>query len=137
MSSYMKTFMETLRQMKTNEIMTDVRLILPDKTIIACHKLVLSAASPFFQTMFSSGMKETSEVLVKFADPDIIRMIVEYFYSGEIEIDDGNVQDLVAASDFLDLKALKVQYEEFMSSITDASNCIKINRFAKKFDLSQ
>ncbi|ELT92197.1 hypothetical protein CAPTEDRAFT_192804 [Capitella teleta] len=55
--------------------MTDVTLTLPDQSAIPCHKVVLMTASPFFETMFQSGLKEGAEQNIKldFADSYTIR----------------------------------------------------------------
>ncbi|ELT93468.1 hypothetical protein CAPTEDRAFT_63295, partial [Capitella teleta] len=106
---------------------------------IPCHKLVLMAASPFFETMFQSGMKESTqrEVQLDFSDAATIKMVIDYFYSGTIDINAGNVQELVAASEFLCLTDLKEHLGAFMTDQIDATNCVEFYRYARKFSLGK
>ncbi|KAL8588071.1 hypothetical protein ACOMHN_067317 [Nucella lapillus] len=49
-----------------------------------CHRVILSCISPYFEAMFSSGMKEsvTGEVKIEGIEGDIFRAILFYIYSG-------------------------------------------------------
>ncbi|ELU17790.1 hypothetical protein CAPTEDRAFT_111686 [Capitella teleta] len=138
-TSYREDLMTSLQRLRKNHQMTDIDLKLPDRSTISCHKLVLMAASRFFETMFQSGMKESKqrEVRVDFSDAVTIKMIVDYFYSGEIDINVENVQDLVAASEFLCLVDLKRHLGAFMMDQIDAINCIDFYRYARKFSLDK
>ncbi|ELU18016.1 hypothetical protein CAPTEDRAFT_111094 [Capitella teleta] len=131
--------MTSLQRLKKNESSIDISLKLPDETTIPCHKLVLKAASPFFETMLQSGMKESTQQVVQldFSDAVTIKMIIDYFYSGEIDINADNVQDLVAASEFLCLDDLKEHLGAFMTEQIHATNCIEFYRYARKFSLGK
>uniref|UniRef100_X2BA52 BTB domain-containing protein n=1 Tax=Capitella teleta TaxID=283909 RepID=X2BA52_CAPTE len=133
----MKAFMASLHKLQEKEVMTDVTLILPDQSAIPCHKVVLMAASPFFETMFQSGLKEGAEQNIKldFADSDIIKMLVEFFYTGYIELTDGNIKAVVAGSEFLFCKHLKAHCEEYLVDTVDLSNCIDYYRYGQVFNL--
>ncbi|ELT89222.1 hypothetical protein CAPTEDRAFT_192349 [Capitella teleta] len=137
LDSHMKTFMACLHKMKENDVMTDVTLKLPDESSVSCHKIVLMASSPFFEAMFESEFKEntTQDIPLDFADAVTIKTLVEFFYSGEIDVCDDNVQTLVAASEFLHTKDLKDHCDAFMATRVDTSNWIELSRFGKKFNL--
>ncbi|ELU13739.1 hypothetical protein CAPTEDRAFT_98406 [Capitella teleta] len=129
--------MASLHKLQENEVMTDVTLILPDQSAIQCHKVVLMAASPFFETMFQSGLKEAAEHDIKldFADSGTIRSLVEFFYTGDIKLTAENVKTIVAASEFLCCKHLKAHCEEFLTGNVGLSNCIDYYQFGKVFNL--
>uniref|UniRef100_X2BA01 BTB domain-containing protein n=1 Tax=Capitella teleta TaxID=283909 RepID=X2BA01_CAPTE len=133
----MKAFMASLHKFQEKEVMTDVTLILPDQSAIPCHKVVLMAASPFFETMFQSGLKEGAEQNIKldFADSDIIKALVEFFYSGNIELTAGNIKEIVAGSEFLCCKHLKAHCEEYLVDTVGLSNCIDYYRCGQVFNL--
>uniref|UniRef100_X2AIS7 BTB domain-containing protein n=1 Tax=Capitella teleta TaxID=283909 RepID=X2AIS7_CAPTE len=124
MDFHKQKLLASLRKMKENDVMTDITLILPDDSTISCHKLVLVAASLFFETMFDSGMKESIDKNIKleFSDADTIRKLVEFIYSGEIDVNEDNVQTLVAASDFLLMGDLKAHCEDFLTTLIRSSN---------------
>ncbi|MEE4248829.1 MAG: BTB/POZ domain-containing protein, partial [Kangiellaceae bacterium] len=117
--------------------MTDVTLILPDQSAIQCHKVVLMAVSPFFETMFQSGLKEGTEKDIKldFADSGTIRSLVKFFYTGDIKLTAENIKAIVAGSEFLCCKHLKAHCEKFLMGNVSLSNCIDYYRFGKVFNL--
>ena len=119
--------------------MTDVILKLPDRSRIPCHTLVLSAASPYFETMFKVGLEESSqeEILVDFSNAKTIKMVIDYFYSGNIEINETNCQDLISASEYLCLTDLKRHLGAFMTSQVDTTNCIDFYRTARFYSLGK
>ncbi|ELT90855.1 hypothetical protein CAPTEDRAFT_226967 [Capitella teleta] len=137
LDSHVKAFMASLRKLQEKEVMTDVTLILPDQSAIPCHKVVLMAASPFFDTMFQSGLKEGAEqnIQLDFADSDIIKTLVEFFYTGDIELTEGNIKEIVAGSDFLCCEHLEAHCEEYLIETVDLSNCISYYQLGKVFDL--
>ncbi|ELU02321.1 hypothetical protein CAPTEDRAFT_76871, partial [Capitella teleta] len=117
--------------------MTDITLILPDQSAIQCHKVVLMAASPFFETMFQSGLKEGAEKDIKlaFADSGTIRSLVKFFYTGDIKLTAENIKAIVAGSEFLCCKHLKAHCEEFLMGNVGLSSCIDYYQFGKVFNL--
>ncbi|ELU08476.1 hypothetical protein CAPTEDRAFT_58016, partial [Capitella teleta] len=101
--SHLKAFVASLHKLQENEVMTDVTLILPDQSAIQCHKVVLMAASPFFEAMFQSGLEESAEkdINLDFADSDIIRSLVKFFYTGDIKLTAENIKGIIAGNEFL------------------------------------
>ncbi|ELT97947.1 hypothetical protein CAPTEDRAFT_63547, partial [Capitella teleta] len=126
-----------LHKLQENEVMTDVTLILPDQSAIQCHKVVLMAASPFFETMFQSGLKEAVEQDIKldFADSGTIRSLMKFFYTGDIKLTAENIKAIVAGSEFLCCKHLKAYCEEFLMGNVGLSNCIDYYQLGKIFNL--
>ncbi|ELU11649.1 hypothetical protein CAPTEDRAFT_64689, partial [Capitella teleta] len=123
--------------LQENEVMTDVTLILPDQSAIQCHKVVLMAASSFFENMFQSGLKEGTEKDIKldFADSSTIRSLVKFVYTGDIKLTAENIKAIVAGSEFLCCKHLKAYCEEFLMGNVGLSNCIDYYQFGKVFNL--
>ncbi|ELU02306.1 hypothetical protein CAPTEDRAFT_64789, partial [Capitella teleta] len=135
--SHLKAFVASLHKLQENEVMTDVTLILPDQSAIQCHRVVLMAASPFFETMFQSGLKEGTEQDIKldFADTGTIRSLVKFFYTGDIKLTAENIKAIVAGSEFLCCEHLKAHCEEFLMGNVGLSSCIDNYQFGKVFNL--
>ncbi|WKX93994.1 hypothetical protein Q1695_011339 [Nippostrongylus brasiliensis] len=75
-------------------------------TSVRAHKLVLAAASPYFRETLSSGSYvECKEirVVVKDIDDKTLRLLVDYMYTGRLDIDEKNVQALFGAAKILRL----------------------------------
>lgn len=69
----------------------DVRLIVDasngeQETVIRAHRIVLCTVSDVFQTMFSSGMREHVEGVVRITDftPQAVREAIDVIYGGEL-----------------------------------------------------
>ena len=121
--------------LKEDQELTDVVLLLSDKSTIHCHKLVLCAASAYFKAIFTKA--ETKEIKADFADERTMRAIIQYFYSGQIEITNSNLHDLLAVSQILQLEELKVLLGRFMVDEVDVSNAVEFFRIARSFDMAR
>lgn len=58
MSNYAKEALKMMFMMRSHNMLTDVILEVKQE-IFPAHKVVLSAASPYFKAMFTGGMKES------------------------------------------------------------------------------
>ena len=101
--------------------------IIADEQSIPCNKLVLSCYSKFFENLFRTNFKEKhqKQVEINGFDGQIIKLIIDYIYSGSIKIENKNVTDIISASDYLQLDALKHFCFEYLESELTAENCLK------------
>lgn len=58
MSNYAKEALRMMFMMRSHNMLTDVILEVKQE-LFPAHKVVLSAASPYFKAMFTGGLKET------------------------------------------------------------------------------
>ena len=130
--------------METNENFKDELLhklnelretnILCDTTIRAhgqdypAHRCVLSAASSYFRTMFTSQFKEKESNLIELQEDRsaTISDVLQYIYTGETSIDSSNAQDLVMVADYLIIPSLKTKAAVFLEGTLNASNCLAL-----------
>jgi len=77
---------EELWASAVNRKMTDVEFLVDEETFGA-HRSLLSARSPVFAAMFTSGMKEasTGQVSIKDIDPITFRNFLKFLYTGMLE----------------------------------------------------
>lgn len=64
MSNYAKDTMKMIFMMRSHHMLTDVVLEVQQELFHA-HKVILSAASPYFKAMFTGGLKECEMSRVK------------------------------------------------------------------------
>ncbi|ELT89422.1 hypothetical protein CAPTEDRAFT_89870, partial [Capitella teleta] len=123
-------------QMKEADEFVDITLVFGMQRI-ACHKVILAGMCDYFRRMFLTNMLErgSQEVVLKDISANTGVLLVEYLYSGNIDITQLNAQDLLAASEMLLLGALKKKVEDFLLSHTDSVNCISIINLARLYDL--
>lgn len=64
-----------------------------DGTIVFGHKNVLVAASPYFQAMFSVFSESDKDLVkIKELDSNVLQLLIDYIYTGEIMVTIENVQ---------------------------------------------
>ena len=102
---------------------------------LATHRCVLAANSRFFYTMFSNEMKESKQKLLsmKLVSFESMSLILDYFYTREIVINDENVLELLNASSFLLVTPVKNACIEVLSKRLSIDNCFSIMQIAEQF----
>ena len=114
----------------------DVTLAVEDGREFKAHRRVLSKASPFFEKLLNSDMKETNEGLIRLemlTEPGL-RDILEFIYTGRVKIQsEDNAQELIAMADYLVLPHLKSLAGKVLAKELDASNSISTYYFAERY----
>ncbi|XP_071824910.1 kelch-like protein 18 [Apostichopus japonicus] len=110
----------------------DVTLKVGDQKLSA-HKIVLAACIPYFKVMFTKDMKESKqgEITMNGIEPSALEAMVNFAYSGELDVTTDNVQSLLVCSNFLQLAAVKDACCEFLTARLDPNNCLGIYKFAQ------
>jgi len=76
-----------------NDSFCDIKLQTDDGTIIYGHKNILASATPYFKAMFSSFGEINKDLLnITKLDSTILKLLIDYIYTGEIMITQENVQ---------------------------------------------
>ena len=82
----------------------DVRLKVGEDEFPA-HRIVLAANSDYFHAMFAHGMKESNQEVIELKDEIIsaaaMKIVMDSMYSGEINVNDENVFQVLTAADHL------------------------------------
>lgn len=109
-------------QLLERQAYCDVTLACEGKTLRA-HKVVLSACSTYFDTILSQYEEKDPIVImrdVKFSD---IKVLVEFMYKGEINIDHTRLSSLLKTAEDLHIKGLAEVSWRSDSAQNDMSNC--------------
>ncbi|CAF0718298.1 unnamed protein product [Brachionus calyciflorus] len=142
---YNESFFIELRRLNKQRKYTDVQIICSEKSnlntdlindkIIYSHKLVLACLSPYFDTLFSSNFDEskTNKVYMPQTDYDTLLNIVNYAYTGDIELNVHNVQNIFCLANLLQIESLTNISSEFMDSNLDVLNCLEVLKFSKQY----
>ena len=106
---------------------------------LATHRCVLAASSQFFYTMFHSGMKESNQTLLKLHSVsfDSMSLILDYFYTREIVINDDNVLELLNTASFLLVTPVKKACIQILNNQLSIENCFSILQVAELFGASE
>jgi len=120
--------LDNLRKMYEEDdcFLSDVTLVVRDGERLKAHKLVLAAQSDFFKGLFRNDKKD--EAHIDICSSDTLRVIIKYFYTGQSEITIENVQDILIASNFLQVTELMNKCSDFMARNLDLTNCVTVLR---------
>ena len=102
---------------------------------LKAHKIVLCAASPFFYNTLNSDMKEKKEGVIRLEDTSkaVMEEVLEYLYTGHVDINEGNVFDLLAVADYFLISSLKALCVNVLLRALSLSSCIATYYVAMKY----
>lgn len=104
---------------------------------IPAHRATLRASSKYFDALLGPNYMEgrVNRVTLKDIDGQTLETIVNYCYTGHIDINDDNVDDVIAAASSMELLALEQKIAHLWSGKLNAGNCIQILQEAEKYYL--
>lgn len=110
---------------------SDIKITVENR-VFKCHKAVLFATSPYFDAMFSSGMRESvsGEIHFKEMEASTFEQVMEYIYTGKEVVTQENVIKLLKASSLLQIRTLCEKCETVLEPYIDLDNCIDIWRLS-------
>ena len=113
-----------------SEVLTDVTLHV-NGSKFPTHKCILSAWSPVFAAMFTSGMRETSSADITLMDmkhPAVFGLVLRFLYGAEFSsiVSVGNAMEIAAIANRFDVEALQVHCEEYIGGLLDVKNCCRL-----------
>ncbi|NXM26513.1 KLHL1 protein, partial [Oxyruncus cristatus] len=125
---------QTFRKMESylkQQQLCDVILIAGDRKIPA-HRLVLSSVSDYFAAMFTSDVCEAKQEEIKMEgiDPNALWDLVQFAYTGCLELKEDTIENLLAAACLLQLPQVVEVCCHFLMKLLHPSNCLGIRAFA-------
>ncbi|KAL9950818.1 hypothetical protein ACROYT_G043382 [Oculina patagonica] len=128
-----------LNMQRKQDHLCDVTLVTKDEKEFKAHRNVLSAASPFFHKLLQSDMKENREGIARFEEilGSVMEDVLEFIYTGSVEITQENSEDLIATADYLLIPGLKTVSGRFLEGQMTRSNCISTFYFAEKYQCDE
>ncbi|XP_064445302.1 actin-binding protein IPP isoform X7 [Mirounga angustirostris] len=122
-----------INKMRNGEHFCDVQLQVGKETF-KVHRLVLAASSPYFAALFTGGMKESSKDVVQILgiEAGIFQILLDFIYTGIVNIGVNNVQELIVAADMLQLTEVVNLCCEFLKGQIDPLNCIGLFQFSEQ-----
>ena len=129
MQQFCVEMMKRLHIQRKNEQFCDVVLEVyngEDQARFNAHRVVLCAASPFFYSALNNDMKESKEGLIRLEDTSKIAIeeLLDYLYTGHVDVTQHNAFDLLKIADFLVIPSLKEVSSRFIIQTLSSSNCL-------------
>uniref|UniRef100_A0A1A9V6G7 Kelch-like protein diablo n=1 Tax=Glossina austeni TaxID=7395 RepID=A0A1A9V6G7_GLOAU len=137
-SDYMSDSFAVFSKVRANRKFCDFILVVKGDSI-PVHKLLLAAASPFFDSMFSGSLKEKDAGSLRFEDikPEILKQIVDFIYSGKITVTERNVQDLFSASILFQIEWITDVCCDFWKCRLHPLNCLGVRKLADAYNCKE
>ena len=113
----------------------DITLVTKDDKEFKAHGNVLSKASPFFCKLLQSDTRENREGIVRLEEISgaVMEDVLEFIYTGSVEITQENSRNLIAAANYLLIPGLKKRSGRFLQRQMSESNCISTFYFAEMY----
>uniref|UniRef100_A0A182P421 BTB domain-containing protein n=1 Tax=Anopheles epiroticus TaxID=199890 RepID=A0A182P421_9DIPT len=133
MPNYSREVLKMMFMMRSHHMLTDVTLEVEQETFHA-HKVVLSAASPYFKAMFTGGLKECEMACVKLQGvcPTAMTRILFFMYTGQIRVTELTVCQLLPAATMFQVPNVIDACCDFLERQLDPTNAIGIANFAEQ-----
>ena len=96
----------------------DLTLISSDNQIFEAHKIILAAASGYFRALFvgagrhlresfDKARSDTQSIRLPAVSGDSLRSVLEVLYNKDLNISEANVENLLSASNYLDIPVIR------------------------------
>ncbi|KAJ5070894.1 hypothetical protein M0811_01875 [Anaeramoeba ignava] len=110
-----------------------------NKTSFKTHKSILSSRSEYFKSLFNSKMKEYQEnkLILKDVSNSILFSILNYFYSGKIEINLENVIEILIFSSKYLIDELIEICSNFIKNNLQIETIVDILKLSERMNLNQ
>ena len=131
--------MKRLNKQRKQGHLCDITLITKDDQEFKAHRNILSAASPFFCKLLQSDMKENREGIVRLEEisGSVMEDVLEFIYTGTVEVTEENAEELVVATNYLLVTNLKTIASRFIQQRMCELNCISTFYLAEKYDCEE
>ena len=123
--------LHAVSQLYAEGLFSDVTLCAGNEEI-NCHRSILAASSAFFMGMFQSELDESrlSKIPIKEMEASTLRLVLDYIYSGKVELSTDNVQNVLSAANLFQMIHLRDGCASFMMQHISVDNCVGVYFFA-------
>ncbi|XP_077517676.1 kelch-like protein 8 [Amblyomma americanum] len=125
-----------LRQFFDDGQLCDVQLRVGNRSW-RCHRLVLACCSPYFHAMFTTPLAESQQQEVTIGDIDEVAMdkLIQFAYTGVVQLTVEGVQALLHASSVLQMEPLTRACSGFVRAHLEPANALGVWQFAESHGL--
>ena len=138
MPNYAFDCFKVMKQLQGEKELCDVILAV-DGAEFHAHRIILAGVSPYLRAMFTNGMLESAQKKVEISgiDAKTMELLIEFAYTGTIEVNIENVQQLLAAASMLNITPLRNSCSNFLRAQLDSGNCLGIRQFADLYSCQE
>ncbi|XP_022918793.1 protein tramtrack, alpha isoform isoform X2 [Onthophagus taurus] len=120
-NNHQSNLLSVFDQLLHDESFVDVTLAVDGK-LLRAHKMVLSACSPYFQTLFVNHPDKDPIVILKDVPYNDMKSLLDFMYRGEVSVDQDRLTAFLKVAESLRIKGLTEVNEEKCDSIALTQN---------------
>lgn len=133
--SLSSSILATLQEQWTKGHLMDVTIRVGDHRVRA-QRNILSAVSRYFETLFSTSINDykPEEIELRDVSGKAVEMLVQYAYTGSLDISGDNVNDLISAANFLRIDSVTDACCKYLKNNLTTENCLDAQGLAVSLD---
>ncbi|WAR03269.1 BTBD2-like protein, partial [Mya arenaria] len=129
-----ESFAVTNAHMLSDDVLCDVTILAGEEAReVRCHRFMLVSRSPVFYTMFCGSLPEAGVVKIPDVEADVVRTVVRFMYTGEIQLMPDSVMAMMYAAKKYDIQPLTNRCNIFLEKEIAIDNVCVILDQALKF----
>ncbi|XP_048854980.1 kelch-like protein 10 isoform X4 [Brienomyrus brachyistius] len=129
---------EVFNKLRLAGQLCDVVLI-ADGVQFNAHRVILCGCSSYFQALFSSDWSDSGkrEYQLPGISPETLRQVIEYAYTYSVVITADNVENLLAAADYLSVLGIVQRCCDFLHEHLCLDNCVGLVKIGEVYCLNE
>ncbi|XP_019963359.2 kelch-like protein 10 isoform X1 [Paralichthys olivaceus] len=101
------------------------------------HRAILYDCSPYFQALFERWPTKNNVFRIPIVSADMMRLIIDFAYTGSVALIEDNVQELMIKADMLNIMGIIQACSDFISEKLCPHNCTGIWQFTNIFRMPE
>lgn len=128
----MAALLPDLQRFRKSEKYCDAEIVAGPRKCSA-HRVILAAAIPYFDKLFSVEYDDIKKVEIDMGDhnTEAIFTLIDFAYTGKLMVNSSSVESLLLCANFMQLPDVMEFCADFMDANMDASNVLKYKTLAK------
>ena len=111
-NDFQENIAKSFHSLRDDQTFSDVTLVCGKDTQIQTHRVILSACSPFFESVLKKNMHSQPMIYMRGLKSKDLMAIVDFIYHGEANVYQEDLNDFLALAEELQLKGLTGSKEE-------------------------
>ncbi|XP_068117027.1 kelch-like protein 36 [Hyperolius riggenbachi] len=130
--------LQNLNEQRQRELFCDVILV-ADGQRVPAHRNILSACSDYFNSMFTTGMKEARQTEVELVGASYIglKTVIDFLYSSELTLDGGNIDYVLETAHLLQVWKVVDFCCEYLENEVKEENYLYLQELASIYSLER